>query len=111
MIFAMLNSNVVIKGTNAQTGRCSIGSSRMGSSRFVECNLCSTPRLLTLLIAAWITGWSNWLGQITGSPSVNYGTSAMILAAASIRNPSYVPTDYQTFLLTVLLMVSMPNDV
>ena len=55
--------------------------------------------------AAWITGWSNWMGQVTGAPSVNYGTSAMILAAASINNPSYVPTNYQTFLLTCLLMV------
>lgn len=55
--------------------------------------------------AAWITGWSNWLGQITGAPSVNYGTAAMILAAASIKNPGYVPTDWQTFLLTVCLMI------
>jgi amino acid transporter len=55
--------------------------------------------------AAWITGWSNWLGQVTGAPSVNYGTSAMILASASIQNPNYVPTDYQTFLLTVFLML------
>jgi amino acid transporter len=29
----------------------------------------------------------------------------MILAAASITNPSYVPTDYQTFLLTVFIML------
>lgn len=55
--------------------------------------------------AAWITGWSNWMGQITGAPSVNYGTSAMILAAASIVNPSFVPQNYQVFLLTVLLML------
>ncbi|KAI7343940.1 amino acid transporter [Hortaea werneckii] len=54
--------------------------------------------------AAWVTGWSNWLAQITGAPSVNYGTAAMILASASIRNPEYVPTQYQTFLLTVCLM-------
>ncbi|KAJ9627288.1 GABA/polyamine transporter [Taxawa tesnikishii (nom. ined.)] len=55
--------------------------------------------------AAWITGWSNWLGQITGAPSVNYGTAAMILAAASIQNPNYVPTNYQTFLLTIFIMM------
>ncbi|KAF1999514.1 amino acid transporter [Amniculicola lignicola CBS 123094] len=55
--------------------------------------------------AAWITGWSNWLAQVTAAPSVNYGTSAMILASASIQNPSYVPTDYQTFLLTVFIML------
>jgi amino acid transporter len=56
-------------------------------------------------LASWITGWSNWLVQITGAPSVNYGTSAMILAAASIYNPNYVPTDYQTFLLATFLMI------
>ena len=56
-------------------------------------------------LAAWITGWSNWLGQITGAPSVNYGTAAMTLAAASIAYPSYTPQNYQVYLLTVLLMV------
>ena len=55
--------------------------------------------------AAWITGWSNWLGQITGAPSVNYGTSSMILAAVSIGNPAYVPQNYQVYLLTVFLML------
>ena len=72
-------------------------------------------------LAAWITGWSNWLGQVTAAPSgmaswnrlhiilicvaVNYGTAAMILAAASITNPDYTPTNYQTFLLTVFIML------
>lgn len=46
-------------------------------------------------LAAWITGWSNWLGQVTAAPSVDYGTAAMVLAAASIQNPEYVPTNYQ----------------
>jgi amino acid transporter len=56
-------------------------------------------------LAAWITGWSNWLVQITGAPSVDYGTAAMILAAASIYHPTYVPTTYQTFLLASFLMI------
>ncbi|RDL41472.1 Amino acid transporter [Venustampulla echinocandica] len=55
--------------------------------------------------AAWITGWSNWIVQVTAAPSLDYALSAMALAAASIANPNYVPTDYQTFLLTVLLMI------
>jgi amino acid transporter len=55
--------------------------------------------------AAWITGWSNWLSQVTAAPSVNYGIAAMILAAASIRDPTYIPTEYQTFLLTVFIMI------
>jgi hypothetical protein len=46
-------------------------------------------------LAAWVTGWSNWLGQITAAPSVDYGVAAMVLAAASIQNPGYVPTNYQ----------------
>ena len=24
-------------------------------------------------LAAWVTGWSNWLAQVTAAPSVNYG--------------------------------------
>ncbi|KAJ5368585.1 amino-acid permease [Penicillium cataractarum] len=56
-------------------------------------------------LAAWLTGWSNWIGQITAAPSVNYALSAMILAAVSISNPDYVPTTWQTFLLTTLIMI------
>ncbi|KAI0172870.1 amino acid transporter [Hypoxylon sp. FL1284] len=56
--------------------------------------------------AAWITGWSNWFVQVTGAPSVDYGCAAMTLAAASIVNPDYIPTNYQTFLLTVLIMLT-----
>ncbi|KAF2270544.1 amino acid permease [Lojkania enalia] len=55
--------------------------------------------------AAWITGWSNWIGQVTAAPSVNYGVAGMILASASIQNPDYVPTNYQTFLLTAFIML------
>ena len=66
--------------------------------------------------AAWITGWSNWLGQVTAAPSVNYGTAAMILAAVNIDNPERVPQSYQVFLLTTLIMLihgalsSMPTS-
>ncbi|KAI9740285.1 MAG: hypothetical protein M1834_004863 [Cirrosporium novae-zelandiae] len=56
-------------------------------------------------LAAWITGWSNWLSQISGAPSVDYALSSMILATASMNNPNYVPENYQTFLLTALIMV------
>ncbi|KAJ2985094.1 hypothetical protein NUW58_g5719 [Xylaria curta] len=56
-------------------------------------------------LAAWITGWSNWFVCVTGAPSVNWGGASMILAAASIANPSYTPTSYQTFLLTTFLMI------
>lgn len=52
-----------------------------------------------------LTGWSNWLGQVTGAPSVDYPMAAMILAGASIGNPNYVPEDWHTFLLTALIML------
>ncbi|KLJ07459.1 hypothetical protein EMPG_17067 [Blastomyces silverae] len=55
--------------------------------------------------AAWITGWSSWIAQVMGAPSVNYAAAAMTLAAVSINKPDYVPTDYQTFLLTTLIMI------
>ena len=55
-------------------------------------------------LASWLTGWSNWLGQITAAPSVNYGTASMILAMASIGNPSFVPQNWHVYLVTALIM-------
>ena len=56
-------------------------------------------------LAAWLTGWSNWLGQVTAAPSIDYALAAMILAGASIGNPDYVPQNYQVFLLCTLIML------
>lgn len=56
-------------------------------------------------LAAWITGWSNWIAQITSAPSIDYPLAAMILAAASINNPAYTPENYQVFMLTALLLL------
>lgn len=56
-------------------------------------------------LAAWVTGWSNWLGQVTGGPSIDYGCAAMILATATILNPSYVPQEWHTFLLATCLLL------
>jgi hypothetical protein len=50
-------------------------------------------------IASWVTGWSSWIGQVTGAPSVNYSVAAMILAARSITDSDYVPTNYELFSL------------
>ncbi|KAK5106277.1 GABA/polyamine transporter [Lithohypha guttulata] len=55
--------------------------------------------------AAWVTGWSSWLAQITGAPSVNYALASMILAAASMTTPRYVPQNWHVFLLTMLIMI------
>ncbi|KAL1603855.1 GABA/polyamine transporter [Paraconiothyrium brasiliense] len=46
-----------------------------------------------------------YYGMGYAGTAVNYGTAAMILAAASIQNPSYVPEDYHTFLLTTFIML------
>jgi len=56
-------------------------------------------------VASWATGWSSWIGQVTGAPSVNYAVAAMILAARSITDSDYVPTNYELFLLTTSLMI------
>lgn len=56
-------------------------------------------------MASWLIGWSSWIGQVTSAPSVDYALAAMILAAASINNPEYIPTKAETFLLTLLLVL------
>ncbi|KAL6720834.1 GABA/polyamine transporter [Lecanora helva] len=56
-------------------------------------------------LAAWLTGWSNWLAQVTGAPSVDYAMAAMILAAGSITHPDFIPQNWQVFLLTTLIML------
>jgi amino acid transporter len=43
--------------------------------------------------------------QVTGAPAVDYALAAMLLACASITNPEYVPNEWQTFLLTVFIML------
>ncbi|KAH1682248.1 hypothetical protein KXX46_004122 [Aspergillus fumigatus] len=55
--------------------------------------------------AAWLTGWSNWIGQITAAPSVDFALAAMILAAASISNPDYIPTSNMMALVVVLIAI------
>ncbi|EGF99585.1 uncharacterized protein MELLADRAFT_40209 [Melampsora larici-populina 98AG31] len=56
-------------------------------------------------LAAWLTGWSNWIAQISGAPSVDYALSSMILAGVSITHPTYTPTNPHTFILTAVIML------
>lgn len=56
-------------------------------------------------VAAWLTGWSNWLCQVTSSPSIDYSMASMILAMKSVHDPSYSASNYQVFLLTVAIMI------
>ncbi|ANB15092.1 Uga4p [Sugiyamaella lignohabitans] len=56
-------------------------------------------------LAAWITGWSNWLCQVTSSPSIDYALASMMLALKSMHDPSYSASNYQIYLLTVAIMI------
>lgn len=53
---------------------------------------------------AWVTGWSNWLGQVTWAPSTCYALSLMIFSIASMNDASFTPQRWQNWLLTVALM-------
>ena len=52
-----------------------------------------------------IVGWSNFLGFTTGPCSVNYALAAMILAAAQIGNPDYVPETWHLYLTFLFLLI------
>ncbi|CDK28898.1 unnamed protein product [Kuraishia capsulata CBS 1993] len=52
---------------------------------------------------SWCVGWSNYLVQITGAPSVDYGGACMILALKTFNDPDFTPTNGQTYLLTMAL--------
>lgn len=55
-------------------------------------------------LAAWITGWSNWLCQITSSPSIDYSMASMILALHGTHDPTYVMQNWHVYLLSVAIM-------
>lgn len=57
-------------------------------------------------LASWITGWSNWLCQVTSSPSIDYSMASMILALKSRQDPSYVPENWHIYLLTCAIMIA-----
>ncbi|KAL2314278.1 putative amino-acid permease [Schizosaccharomyces pombe] len=67
--------------------------------------------------AAWLTGWSNYLVQVTGPPSVAYSFAGMILTLVQLHNPNFETQNYQIFLLAVAAMIaqgfisSMPTKV
>lgn len=55
--------------------------------------------------AAWVTGWSNFLGQLTGPCSVGYALAYMILTAAAIANPSYQIQTWHIYLILILILI------
>ena len=54
-----------------------------------------------------ITGWSNFLGQLTGPVSVGYALAYMLLTAGAISNPDYVIQTWHIYLVLLgILFVS-----
>lgn len=54
-------------------------------------------------LLSWIVGWSNYLVQVTGAPSVDYAGASMILALKTLSDPDYEATNGQLYLLTMAL--------
>lgn len=52
-----------------------------------------------------VTGWSNFLGQLTGPVSVGYALAYMILTAAAIDNPDYTIQTWHIYLTLLLILV------
>ncbi|KAK4556951.1 hypothetical protein LTR86_005932 [Recurvomyces mirabilis] len=55
-------------------------------------------------LAAWVTGWSNFLGQLTGPTSVGYTLAYMILTAVSIGNPDYTIETWHIYLMLLAIL-------
>ncbi|KAK3673486.1 hypothetical protein LTR78_006720 [Recurvomyces mirabilis] len=55
-------------------------------------------------LAAWVTGWSNFLGQLTGPTSVGYALAYMILTAVSIGNPDYTIETWHIYLMLLAIL-------
>lgn len=57
-------------------------------------------------LAAWITGWSNWLCQVTSAPSIDYSMASMILGLKSVTDESYEAANWHVWLLTCAIMIA-----
>lgn len=57
-------------------------------------------------LMTWLTCWSNWLCQVTGSPSVNFSGAQLIFAIVTYNKPSFQPSVWQNYLLTMAIQVS-----
>ncbi|KAH6659532.1 amino acid permease, variant [Truncatella angustata] len=62
-------------------------------------------------LAAWIIGWSNFLGQTAGAASLGYSIAQMILAAVVIGSEqddgtfAYTPTAEVTVALSIVILI------
>lgn len=56
-------------------------------------------------VSAWLTGWSNWMCQVTSSPSIDYSMASMILSLKNKHDPTYEIQTWHVYLLTVAIMI------
>ncbi|KAK6606770.1 polyamine transporter tpo5 [Botrytis cinerea] len=56
-------------------------------------------------LCSWITGWSNFAGEVTAPCAINYALAAMMLTAAQIVHPDYVVQTWHVYLLLLALLV------
>ena len=86
---------------------CSSCTSRMGSALLLgNCLFVQDIGNTTINpMNQQITGWSNFLGQVTGPCSVNYVLSSMILTAVEIANSDYTAKIYHVYLLFLALLI------
>lgn len=56
-------------------------------------------------VMTWMTAWSNWMCQITASPSVNYSGASLILSLVTYNNPNFTYTTGQAYALTLGIQV------
>ncbi|KAF9505496.1 hypothetical protein BS47DRAFT_1374301 [Hydnum rufescens UP504] len=66
----------------------------------------SSPRYKNVL--AWVVGYANTIGLISGVASIDWGAAVQIMAAATIGSPgqSFTPTNGQTFAVYVAVVFS-----
>ncbi|KAM0150421.1 hypothetical protein ACHAPG_008849 [Botrytis cinerea] len=56
-------------------------------------------------LCSWITGWSNFAGEVTAPCAINYALAAMMLTATQIVHPDYVVQTWHVYLLLLALLV------
>jgi amino acid transporter len=52
-----------------------------------------------------ITGWSNFMGQVTSPCSISYALAAMIVTAAEITNANYTAQTWHIYLVLLALLI------
>ncbi|TEY61240.1 hypothetical protein BOTCAL_0172g00160 [Botryotinia calthae] len=55
-------------------------------------------------LCSWITGWSNFAGEVTAPCAINYALAAMMLTAAQIVHLDYVARTWHVYLLLLALL-------